>query len=1118
MAGWTGKLRVSVFLLIGALAVLSIMLLTQCAGGEQQESAGADQPLFRKVPVEHSGIRFFNQVVETNLVNIINNIYYYNGSGVAVGDINNDGLPDIYFASMLGYNQLFLNLGDMKFRDITTSAGVQGTEGITTGVNMADVNADGYLDIYVCKTGFRNARLTTNHLFINHGDLRFSDEAASYGLADSSFSNQSYFFDMDLDGDLDMYLVNHPLDFDEKNRILKEGEEVPDLGYQSSDKLYENRGNGRFDDITREAGVYNMNWGLSASVGDINGDGWPDVFVANDFLNADNVYINNGDGTFTDRCKEYLRHISFSSMGSDYADINNDGFNDLFVLDMAWADPVRNKLNMMYMSPDNFRRITEAGYHYTYPESMMHLNLGNNSYAEIGQMLGIGKTGWSWTPLIIDLDNDGWKDIFISNGILKDIVDKDFEEKVLPYTRSTPTPRYYDDLIPQMPVSEDHNFIYRNNGGLTFTDASLAWGMEDPTNANGAACADLDLDGDLDLVTNNLHEPSMVYENISADREGSNYLQIRLKGPEKNLFAIGSRVEVEHGGQMQRQDLYPSRGYMSSSDYILHFGLGNSDSVDLIRVTWPDGKITQLEHPAINGLLEVTYGERQFIDQAGTSPDSDFGTPLFFDGTTQHGIDHMHVESEYDDFAREPLLPYKFSENGPYLAVADVNGDGLEDFFIGGAAGQPGAIYLQGKRAGFSKSGQRDLEADRAFEDLGALFIDVDLDGDQDLYVVSGSNEFQESRMYQDRLYLNNGSGAFARTRDALPEMRASGQAVKSADYDGDGDPDLVICGRIKPGEYPASPESYLLENREGTFVDVTPDIAPDLQNVGMVSDLEFTDIDNDGDPDLMLLGDWMPITMLVNDNGIFSRGEVVDQPELTTGWWFSLEGADMDGDGDTDFVAGNLGQNNRYHPDPDDPLFAYYSDFDNNGTGDLILSRKDDGFEYPVRIKEYLVLQLPFLENKYPDFTRFASSSLQEIFSPEQLRVSLQLQATMFESCILINRGNGNFDVKKLPRMVQISPLMDVEILDVNNDGYLDVVAAGNVTGTDASTIRYDAGSGIVLLGDGTGDLQCLSIPGSGLNLTGDVRDIESINLADGKRGLLAGSNDEALILMVIE
>ncbi|MFY0627104.1 MAG: VCBS repeat-containing protein [Reichenbachiella sp.] len=1095
--------------------IILILFLFNCTQDEliEQEQIDSKQVrLFDLVSKDKSNIDFENKIIENNRINILNYFYYYNGSGIATGDINNDGLPDIYFVATTGKNKLYLNKGNLVFEDITASANASGSFGITSGVSFVDINNDGFLDIYLCKSGNNGEQLRTNQLLINNGKLGFVEQASEFNLDDHSFSSQSYFFDMDSDGDLDMYLVNHPIDWVNRNKILTGDQNFEGFDYQYSDKLYRNNGDYTFSDITEKAGVLNRSWGLSASIGDFTGDGLMDIYVANDFIKPDNLYVNNGDGTFTDRMKEYFRHISMFSMGTDYADINNDGMNDLYVLDMAMNGHIRSKKNMGSMSTENFQKIIERGYHYPYAINTLHLNNGNGTpFSEIAQMSGVAKTDWSWSPLLVDLDNDGYKDIFVTNGIYRDIIDNDFIVKKSIYD-SSKNLNYYQDLLLEIPQTEIKNFVFQNNQDLTFSDLSSAWGIDKATNANGSTYADLDGDGDMDIITNNLNEPSSIYENKSNEVLNNNFIKVRLEGSLINTFAVGSIIEIHAEGNLQRQDLMPFRGYLSSSEYIVNFGLGQQSKIDSLVVTWPDGKVTTIENPDINELTIVEYDDAEEIKYELIE-----NNDLFIDHTQDLGLTFQHEESVFNDFINELLLPHKFSENGPFVSVADVNLDGLDDFYIGGAAGIEGALFVQKRTGGFSRKSQDDWSKDKMYEDQKSIFFDADGDEDLDLYIVSGSNEFTKFKFYQDRLYLNDGKGNFKKSIGSLPKITASGMDVAAGDYDNDGDLDLVVGGRVVPGKYPTSPKSYLLRNDGGKFKDVTKSEAPGLSEIGMVTSIEFIDYDNDHDLDLAIVGEWMPITILVNSGSNYLSTEGPKIIPNSKGWWMSLTSSDLDLDGDMDLIAGNIGKNNKYKPTSEKPLHVYYNDFDNNGTGDIVLSKKENKTNYPVRGLECSSEQMPFIKSSFPTFESFATASLEDIYSLEVLKNSLHFETEEFGSCVFLNNGKGEFTKKLLPNESQVSALLALNTLDFNKDAIPDLIGGGNIYSTETETVRYDASSGVILIGNGNGSFDNISIDVSGFDASGNVKDVKVIKLVDGSTGLLIARNRGSLSLWSI-
>ena len=1104
-------MRSLLHILIGSFVVLIIIMGCGSDNGHSMVTTldGAKPPLFQLVSNDKSHITFTNQLVENDRINILNYLYYYNGSGVAVGDINNDGLPDLYFGSSVGKNKLYLNKGNLVFEDISARAGVEGEYGITTGVSFIDVNQDGYVDIYICKSGSHTEQYRTNELLINHGDLTFSEQAALFGLDDHSFSSQAYFFDVDQDADLDMYLVNHPIDWPNINKIMTGDQILDGFDYQFSDKLYKNE-SGKYRDVTKAAGLINRSWGLSAAIGDFNDDQLPDIYVANDFIKPDYLYINNGDGTFTDQILNFFRHISFFSMGSDFADIDNDGRRDLFVADMAMPSHQKSKRNMGSMSSEDFKTIVRRDHHYPYSINTLQYNIGGNEFVDISQAAGVDKTDWSWAPLLADFDNDGFKDLFITNGIYRDIIDNDFLLKKSEYDAQE-NKKYVTDLLPLIPQSEVHNRIFRNNGDLTFLDLSAPWGLATPSNSNGAAYADLDNDGDLDLIINNLNEPSALFENKSDQLLAHQFAKIKLIGPAENISAIGAEVMLYHDGHIQRRDMYTHRGYYSSIDQVLHFGIGSSPRIDSIIVTWPDGLITKQVRPKINTLLTISHKRSVKNKDRPTAQSS----PYFTDITARSGLAHLHTEKEFDDFAEELLLPHRLSQLGPIISVADVDGDGLEDFFIGGASGAAGALYIQQTEGQFTAHSKVTWGPDRAYEDMGSCFVDFDDDGDLDLYVVSGCNEFKDPTAYQDRLYENDGKGYFKKTAGKLPLITHSGSSVCSFDADGDGDADLVIGGRVTPGKYPLSPKSYLLENVGGVFQDATSRIAPALAGIGMVTAIKTSDIDQDGDADLVIAGEWMAITILENHQGEFKESTVERGLEDTEGWWQSIAILDIDKDGDEDIIAGNIGNNNKYKPTVEKPLRVFYADFDQNGHGDIVLSKQEDEELLPVRGRECSSQQMPFISDKFPDYSSYASASLIDIYSHDKIDNAFQLKAVEFRSHILLNQGDGTYEKRPLPSYAQISPINAILAQDYNGDKYTDLILAGNMLTSETETVRYDAGHGLVLQGRADGGHTPVRPLQSGLHLQGDVKDLALIKLGEDTLGILVAKNDDQLQLI---
>lgn len=1056
---------------------------------------------FEKVSSDHSNVGFVNEVEENVNFNFLNYPYIYNGGGVAVGDINNDGLRDLYFTANQTSNKLYLNQGDFEFKDITESAEVgDTTEGWTTGVSMVDINGDGYLDIYVCKSGLFNAKeLRENKLFVNNQDNTFTEQSRKYGLADPGFSTQAYFFDFDKDGDLDMYLVNHRPDF--QNNAIINLKFQKRIFYDGSDHLYRNDG-GSFVDISEEAGILNKTWGLSASIGDFNNDGWPDIYVANDFLEPDFMYINNQDNTFTDRLQEKVNHISSNSMGSDFADINNDLFPDLLVLDMSPEDHIRSKSNMPSMSTENFNTIVKAGYYYQYMINTLQLNNGNNSYSEIAQMAGLAKTDWSWAPLIADFDNDGLKDVFVTNGILHELNNQDFrtrlKDRIARKEKSN-----LPDLLEMMPSEKLQNYMFKNKGDLTFKNKAGDWGIDDLTYSNGAAYADLDNDGDLDIVVNNLGDKAGIYKNQSD----GNYIQFSLKGGKQNEFAIGSRVVVKSNEQDQIQEIYPNRGYQSSVDPILTFGLGEDTAVDSILITWPDGLTTILTDQKADQLIELAYSNCEKIELR-ESKKTEKLIPVSIE---EIGINFRHWENYFDDYKNQILLPYSLSKNGPFIDVSDVNNDGLDDFFIGGASGQAGALYFQKASGKFEQQQGNAFEIDKNYEDLGVLFMDADNDGDQDLYVVSGGTEFMANSVaYQDRLYINNGMGQFKRSVESLPEMNVSGQIVVSNDIDGDGDLDLFVGGRVIPDKYPYSPRSALLINEKGVFVDKTNEYAASFLDMGLITDAVFSDYDQDGDMDLMAVGEWTKIQIFQNDKGRFEK---VNSPDLakTSGLWFSLDQYDIDQDGDMDYFAGNLGLNSKFKTKPDKPFQVYCDDFDNNGVYDIVFAKDYKGGLVPLRGKECSSQQVPSLNQKFETFNEFANAKLIDIYGEKNLSEALHLTVDMLYSVYIENKGNGEFEVVKLPNELQISSIFGFEFLDIMDDGKVEILSVGNMYNTEVETVRNDASYGGVMTYE-EGKFKVLSSRLTGFSHRGDAKNIKILSHKNKEDLIFVLNNNEQL------
>lgn len=1087
--------------------------LYSCGDKSQEiKSTGEANPkipemTFKAVPDSISGVRFKNVLKEDNRINYFTYQYMYMGGGVSIGDINNDGLPDIFFTGNRVKNKLYLNKGDMQFEDITETAGLIGDIRWYTGVSMADVNNDGLLDIYACVSGPFTE--TKNQLYINNGDLTFTESAEEYGINVSSPSVQASFFDYDNDGDLDMYLANYPpTPFRVPNSYY--AEKLKNPADNETDQFFRNEGNKGFVEVTNEVGIRNFGLSLSASVSDYNNDGWQDVYVSNDFNSPDFLYINQGDGTFKDEIKSYTQHTSNFGMGSDAADINNDGFVDFMQLDMMAENNKKQKTNMASMNPAKFNEAVDLGLHYQYMRNCLQLNNGNGSFSDIAELAGVSSTDWSWGVLLMDMDNDGWKDIFISNGMRRNVNDKDFNIAMQKKKQAGLIDKNRPfDLVSQMDEVPVHNFTYRNNKDLTFEKKIKEWGIDFKGFTNGIAYGDLDADGDLDLVLNNLDDMSAIFENNASSRPDGNFLSIKLKGEKDNHFGLGAKVYVETNGKQQLQEMMLTRGFQSSVEPILHFGLGTEKMVDELRIEWPDGTVQTM-----NG---VKAGQQLVINQKGEKVQKqEFLTQYFQEKAAVLNIDYKHTENEYDDFKKEVLLPHKMSQFGPSVAVADINGDGREDFYVGGSAGKKGALYLQNVDGKFTKKASRAIDADKACEDIDALFFDLENDGDMDLYIVSGGNEFEkDAKELQDRLYVNDGKGNFKKS-DGLPEMISSGACVAANDYDGDGDNDLFVGGRLVPAKYPFPARSYLLENNGGKFTDVTSTVAPDLLFPGMVTSAIWTDFNQDGKSDLMLTGEWMPIRFMEQKNNQF-----VDQTssygfENTTGWWFSLEKADMDGDGDDDYVVGNLGANYKYKATEKEPFHVYANDFDNNGKMDIVLGYYNQGKAYPVRGLQCSSEQCPTIKNKFKSYDAFGSATLDMVYGADNLNASLHYEANIFESCYIENKGNGNFKLSPLPKMAQLSSVNSLLLHDFDGDGNKDILLAGNIHGSEVETPRNDAGTGLWLKGDGNGQFTPVTSRESGFYAPHVVNNMKLLK-KDNELIVLVGNNDEKMQSFVV-
>ncbi|MFD0796253.1 VCBS repeat-containing protein [Maribacter chungangensis] len=1088
-----------------------VMLFVSCGNTN-------DDKMFTLLSSNQTGVDFRNILKETEEFNVLKYGYLYNGGGVAIGDVNNDGLPDIYFTGNMVGSHLYINQGDLEFKEVAKDAGVF-AEGLwNTGVTMADVNADGFLDIYVCRSAAPAASKRKNLLFINNGNLTFTESAEEYGIADSGYSTQGSFFDYDRDGDLDLYVLNHSTqEYAGFGQITASLKNRKNKSY--SDKLYRND-NGKYKEVSDEAGLISnvLGFGLGIGISDLNNDNWPDIYVSNDYNEQDYLYINNQDGTFTESLEQFVGHTSLFSMGSDIADINNDGFMDIMTLDML---PEGNDRQKMVSGPDNYdkyQRLVNSGFYNQTMRNMLQLNNKGMSFSEIGQFSGISNTDWSWASLFADLDNDGFKDLFITNGYKKDYTNMDFmnyavQEKL--NENKTGQQTAIMELISNIPATIEENYTYRNNGDLTFDKMNTTWGLDQKTLSNGASFADLDNDGDLDLVVNNIDERAFVYKNNSNLKNTNNHLKLKLLGNGGNTYGIGAKVELLVADKLLVQEVYPTRGYQSSVDYALVFGLGLANEVASVKVTWSNGQVQEVSDVPANQIVVLAQK-----DAAHGSTIKEQKQNTFFSAVSNDSIiTYSHQENNYNDFKREQLLPHKLSTQGPALATADVNGDGLIDVFIGGAKGTSGTLFIQTTSGKFEASTQIPLTQDKDSEDIDALFFDADSDGDSDLYIVSGGNEFEEdSNLLQDRLYINNGSGAFRKKNNLLPQMHTSGSCVTGVDFDKDGDVDLFIGGRLVPGKYPESPMSYILENDGGgNFMDVTEKIASSLKHGGMVTDAIWSDYNGDGKEDLIVVGEFMGVRVFENTEDILVEQKLNNGLQDSEGWWNNITAGDFDNDGDQDYIVGNLGLNSQLKASVKEPISLYYKDFDANGSIDPILCSYILGESYPVFSKDDISSQVNGLKSKYVNYSDYANAQIQDIFSAEELRDVSVLKAKILATSYIENLGNGQFNISALPNAVQFSPIYGILVKDVNKDGYLDIVMAGNFYGSRVKYGRYDANKGSLLLGNGKGEFTTVTADISGLDIAGEVRDIASIKLASQGEFIVFAKNNDALELYEI-
>lgn len=1082
--------------------------LWSCQGWGEGESS-----LFTSLPNDDTGIEFSNELVFHEDFDVFRYRNYYNGGGVAIGDINNDGLSDIYLTANMGNNKLFLNKGNFQFEDITEKASVGGEKVWSTGVSMVDINGDGLLDIYVCNSGDIEGGKRENELFINNGDLSFSEEAAAYGLDDKGFSTHAVFFDYDKDGDMDAYMLNNSF------------RPVSTLGYENirhardstgGDKLYRNDGN-LFTDISEEAGIYGsvIGFGLGVTITDVNQDSWLDIYVSNDFFERDYLYINQADGTFKDELPERMGHISHFSMGADAADLNNDGYPEIFVTDMLPESDYRLKTMTNFESYDVHQVKRANDYYEQYMRNTLQLNMGDGTFKEIGQLADVHASDWSWGAVIADFDNDLNKELFVSNGVYKDVTNQDFiayigsDEAILQAMRNESID--FKQLVDKMPSNKLSNYLFKkDSSGQSYQNLSEAWGLSEPSFSNGAAYGDLDNDGDLDLIVNNVNQEVFVYRNNSEKLANNNHIKLSFRGPEKNYFGIGARVHAYAGGQHIMQENIPIKGFQSSMDYRMVMGLDTLQQVDSLIVYWGyDNKVQRLYQVDVNQHLTLSIE-----DAKPEEPQADKSEKWFRKEASLMQTTYRHEEDMHTDFNYERLIYHMLSQEGPALTVRDINHDGLDDFYLGGARGQAGALYMQTRNGKFDESPQAAFAQDAMFEDVDALFFDADQDGDLDLYVASGGNHLREGAPdYQDRLYLmetNDGQPVYKRSESALPRNFEMGSCVRAADYDADGDQDLFVGTRAVPQKYGIPATSFIYENQgDGNFRDVTVKVSPRLASIGMVTDARWVDFDADEDLDLVVVGDWMPITLFKNNGANLERLNNVPGLTGSEGWWKSLAVSDVNQDGEMDFIAGNWGSNTMFEATDEKPLSLYVSDFDDNRTIDHVYAYYEGDSLYPMALRHDMLAQLNFLKKKYQYYEDYAGSSVEQILGKESLSKAIYNEVHQLKSVVVMNNGDGSYTMTDLPAEVQYAPVFAITANDLDRDGKEEFIMGGNFSGVKPEEGRYDAHSGLIMSFE-QGKPVLVPFAETGLSISGDTKKMAVAQAAGNQKVLIVARNND--------
>jgi len=1075
-------------------ALLAAAILQSCGSGKNNS-----MPLFQSM--ENTGIVFNNKVQDNDSINILNYRNFYNGGGVAIGDINNDGLPDVFFTANQGSNKLFLNKGNWQFEDISTKAGFVNKPQYSTGVVFADVNGDGWLDIFVSNAGnMQHPELRKNQLFINNHNLTFTDSAEAYGLADAGYTTQVSFFDYDNDGDLDCFMINNSpvpvgtLNYPQLRGLPANKWQVPDYLKGGGDHLFRND-NGHFTEVTLQAGIHGtlMSFGLGVTVADVNGDHYPDIYVSNDFFERDYLYINQKNGTFKDELDSFIQHTSYASMGADIGDINNDGYPEIFTTDMLPADDYRLKTTLSFDDIDQYRLKERNGFHHQFLQNTLQLNSKNGEFFDIANYAGVNASEWSWGALMFDADNDGYNDLYICNGIYRDLTNQDFlefdanaiREKIIETGKKN-----LNELVSKIPSIAVPNKMYRNTGHLKFDDVGEQWGFTQNSFSNGAAYGDLDGDGDLDIVINNVNQPALIFKNNSREQNHNNYIAVKLTGSGKNTFAIGSKIIVYQGGQQLSREIMPSRGFQSSVDYKQIIGIGKNTQVDSLVICWPNFTYTTVVHPQTDTVLlfsQPVNGKKMNVDTLQSVQ------PLFKQVSTNFD---KHQQNDYTDFYNERGIPEMLSHQGPTAAVADVNGDGLDDVFIAGTALQPGQLYLQDRDGGFVKKAIPVMAQFMGFEDAAVLFFDADGDGDMDLFIGAGGNSaLAGSRELQHRLFINDGKGNFTISYKSFPASQDNVGAVAAYDFDGDGDLDLFVGSRSVSTAYGLTPQSHVyINNGKGIFTDMPADKLGGINSIGMVTGAVMADIEGNKTKDLVITGEWMATKVFAYKNGSFA--EIKTDLDNYYGWWQTVTATDVNNDGKPDLILGNFGENFSLHADDKHPLKLWYSDFDENGRVDKIFTKTVDGKDKPVFMKHELQDELPSLKKQNLRNAEYAKKSMHDLFTKEQLDKAIVKKINYTSSVIAINQGNGHFIMQPLPAMLQLSSVKVVVAEDINKDGYIDLLTGGNEFNFQPQLGRLDANPGWVMLNDGKGGFTVVGIKQSGIRLNGMVRGISAINV----------------------